>query len=179
MSKLTFEQVCNLVLEGRPPKIRRHLEGTVEEREEKFLASLKDEFAPVYRKAMEILKHLEPGQGLTPNELYMDIYREPDADLIDPHTERPVLQRTQFHKLLAAIKQHVGNIDFNVHTGKYGMAEEEPSIEGIRDGNPKDAPTIEDMNDLDADVDDDDLSSVKGALDDAKSSDDWSDNDHY
>jgi len=175
--KLSFNDVCKLVLEKRG-----NLEGTVEEREDAFIESLPPSFLSAYEKAIEILKN-EP-DGLTINDLYRDAV---DAD---PESDKRPIQIKQFKTLIDKAKKEVGNIEFNVYSGNYSLANEQ-ELEDIRQG---DSPTIEDMDDLDSDSegeeddtftdsgrrrerDANDISDIEDALKDYKRAGDWSDND--
>lgn len=175
MSKfgLSFNDICKLVLEKR-----KNLEGTVEEREDAFIESLPPAFLTAYEKAVEILKN--ESEGLTINDLYRD------AVDINPENDKRPIQLPQFKKLMDKASKEVGNIDFNVYTGNYSLANEQ-ELEDIRDG---DVPNIEDMNDLDGDEEDteeerpyrrdvEDIEDIKGAMDEYKRSEDWSSNERY
>lgn len=161
---LSFNKLCDLVLE------KRKLEGSVDEREDVFIEDLPSKYLPYYEKAKEILSH--DSDGLTINELYKE------AVPVDPELGKRSIQIKQFKQLIDKAKKEVGNIEFNVYTGKYSLGED-------IGGDPDDIPNIEDFDDLDDDPLDeygipkknplDDHDSIRDALRDARRQSDWGD----
>jgi hypothetical protein len=165
--KLSFNQICDLVLE----KKKYELEGSLDERENEFIEDLPSKYVPIYKQATEILSY--SSEGMTINELYKE------AVPVDPEIGKRSIQINQFKKLIDKAKKEIGNIDFDVYTGQYSLSTEDEDDESTE------IPNIEDFNDLDDDPLDEygvpkkntleDHESIRDALRDARRSADMND----